>query len=265
MDSYNLPLLAQGLPVRSIATGTRLVNEERVQTDRGDVYMIRPCYLDGFIVLADVSVPTYAGALVTLRAGGQGLLIDSIIDNWGAQVDRGADVDQLIRVDLSDAQTFEETIDFSTAGVNVVNVTYQTVLYYTNPAHDRFLQSFKWGSGLGLKRRTYVGSISAGPAPTGLFAVVGDTIPTGNGNVIGVQLQFYPLVAVNGFTLTLIVNGVAIIQDVSANYFNVLSQINPQFFRVLLQPGSTFALLANSGGTVPGVEFRASVTFFFEN
>ena len=250
-------LLCQGFePLTAPVTST--VNEQYViRTDRGTVKALDVMDFE----LDNNLIPDNE---VTVTAGGQDLLVDIPLAQYIYNFALGNMQDHLTRVILKDAQTINMKIlnrDF------VDEQSAQLQVFYTDQAHEKYLKSFEWGNGLGLKRRSYrLSGIGGNPPPGTIFTFnLEQTIPRQNGPIIGFSI-FTDLAPNNAVNVRhdLFINGVSAVENISG--LNAVPECQRQQFiyRVGLQPGSTFELIVRQYDTIlDGASYF--VTFYFAN
>jgi len=262
VNSVHVPvLLAQGLPVTQVNRNARTEQRDVIRTDRGDIKEMLPLQLEDASLFIAQTNPD--GSTWTVLAGGQELLTNVPAQKFNYSNDWGNKLDDRIFVKMNDAQTILQRwnyLDFD--GRSLISIRCQLVLYYTTRAHEHFLKNFKWKRGLGLKRLSEKLTLALGSS--GLQTLSG-TLPTGNGNIIGFSIYISGShTDIVQETVTLFINEVSAIEDVSGLYFANGSQVEPYIFKALYMAGSTFRL--QSSRTPPTADkVYYSLTFYFDN
>jgi hypothetical protein len=256
-------LLCQGFdPILTtpVVVGDENTNREQyvIRTDRGTVKAL------DVMNTGEIDASLIPDNEITVTAGGQDLLVNMPLANYLYSFALGNMQDHLTRVILKDAQTLDVNLknrDF------VEDAEAQVQVFYTDKKHEEFLNAFKWGNGLGLKRRSYrLAGIGGNPPPGTVFDfnLVG-TIPRQNGPIIGFSI-FTDLAPNNAQVVRhdLFINGVSALENISG--LNAVPECQRQQFiyRVGLQPGSSFELKVRQYDTIlDGASYF--VTFYFAN
>jgi hypothetical protein len=234
------------------------VEQYVIRTDRGTVKAL------DVMNVGEIDASFIPDNEVTVTAGGQDLLVDMPLAQYLYNFQLGNMNDHITRVILKDAQTVNMKLlnrDF------VEDAEAQLQVFYTDKAHENFLNAFKWGNGLGLKRRSYrLSGIGGNPPPGTVFDFkLEQTIPRQNGPIIGFSI--FTDLAPNNAQLVrhdLFINGVSALENISG--LNAVPECARQqyIYRVGLQPGSTFELIVRQYDTIlDGASYF--VTFYFAN
>ena len=250
-------LLCQGFDPLTVAATLTDTEQYVIRTDRGTVKGID-------IMDYELDANFIPDHEVTVSAGGQDLLVNMPLAQYIYSFALGNMQDHITRVILKDAQTLDMKILNRDA---VEDATAQLQAFYTDKAHEKFLSEFKWGNGLGLKRRSYrLSGIGGNPPPGTVFTFnLEDTIPRQNGPIIGFSIftDLQPSDAAD-VRHDLFINGVSAVENIVG--LNAVPECQRQqyIYRVGLQPGSTFELIVRQYGTIldGGSYF---VTFYFAN
>lgn len=260
IDQRTPVLLQQGfLDFAAIGGGILISNKEyRARTDRGFLkyWDMVPGTMDTPELNQDVRM--------TLAAGGQNLLEEEQLGMWSPQAQFGKDKNWRVRSIVNNAQTIQFTMD----GTNAI-LEQQAILIvsYSTPAHEKFLKTiFKQKFGLGLKRKTYLLKVPA-LTPVGDISVE-DILPRNNGAIIGVGISnAYDLLGTTELSqqfMNVSIDGINIIENVPATYYNLAEGRENYLQPVLLRPGSTLTFSAKI--LTPTVtDIYHSVTFYFDN
>jgi len=252
-------LLQQGfLPILSNSGGVILATEEyRARTDRG--------YLKYFDVIPGTNDTPELNQDVrfTLGAGGQVLVENEMLGMWSPLSQFGKDKKWRIRSIVNNAQTIQFSLDSANASLEQQAIL---IASYSTKYHEAFLKQFKLKWGLGLKRKSFVLKIPAG-TPVGNISI-DDILPRNNGLIIGVGISnAYDIIGTQELTtqfMNLAIDGVNIIEDVPALYYNYLVGRETFLQPILLRPGATFNF--NSNLLSPALnDIFHTVTFYFDN
>jgi len=253
-------LLCQGFATFSLNPTEILTFQYTIATDRGRV---RALDMNDVSQVYDEAI--FNLAQFTLLAGSQELLTDEPLNRYGYRNNLSFKQWQQTDVILNNAQTLSLRVDNNNGG-SLALAQGQVLAFYTDKEHTAYRKAFKWGKGLGLKRRSYVIETPIiAMVPGQVIATLRGTIPRRNGNIIAVSLLM-----VNEFLraieMTLSINGITAIQEVNSTYFSRMNQREPWIFPVYIQPGATFEL--NIIGALTQALPRtgqAVVCFYFDN
>jgi len=254
-------LLCQGFPSFSIAPATQTTFQYTIATDRGTVRA-----LDMNDIGTSFDEANYNLSRFTLVAGSQEVLRDEPLSRYGYRTNLSFKQWQQTDVYLNNAQTLSLNVDNTNGGGLIALAQGQVLAFYTDREHDEYRKQFKWGTGLGLKRRSFEAPIPiVAPAVNDVVARVTGNVPRRNGNIIAVSILVV-CDQLSSLEATLSINGITAIQEVNATYFSRLNQREPWIFPVYIQPGATFdlSIVSRLGVALPTVA-EAYVTFYFEN
>jgi hypothetical protein len=265
VNYYPLPLLVQGSAPLRVLSGAIQELIFNTETGRGDIYALN--VFNSFPVIYPPYPVSGTGGQLSLIAGGQNIFQDVSADSFAALPSPGNFVRAYTPVNLGASQNIR-LIGDATATSAGANLVLQTLIYYTNNEHQKFVKAYKRKSNLGAKRQSF--RLRVNNNTSGVFTLPG-VVPKFQGVVTGVQIQlakgdaFDTDIRDGRLTLDFAVNGVNIIQNVNAQYFALQSMQRPQFFPVLIEPASTFLLTANLTTGVLNDDLDIFLTFYFDN
>jgi hypothetical protein len=262
-------LLQQGIdPLQmQIAVNRNVTESFRVRTDRGYLKHIDMFPFDNSTATLRQNLP------VTLNLGGQNLVENSNSGIWSILSQFGKDYRWQIRSKFNSGQ-----IGFLNINGNdpkapaVADQTMQVILKYSTPAHELFLKNNKLKYGQGLKRRSYTSVIPV-TAVAGVTTVLTEELPRNNGRIIGVALSLnsdindavlHPNLELANAFVTLNIDGVAIIENVSSIYYSYQNGRDYYYQPCCINAGGTMELNVTQT-TVNTTEFYMNVTFYFDN
>ncbi len=263
----NVPvLLQQGFDPLTVAGGGSGDSNFRLLTDRGyskyfDIYSFN----NTATALAD-------NCQATLNVGGQNLVQDTNLPYWTSSYQYGRDHKFRIRAEFSDGQTGTLNINGANTPNSATEQSAQVIVYYCTNEHKSFLQNFRMKFGQGLKRRQYYHVVPS-VATTNNISNSSFTAPRNNGPIqaIGVSTVVslndavnYPNLEQHRTQVSIISDGIEIIKDVSATYYQAETGRDYFVQPINIEPGSTFTIqtvtpLANT------TSFQVYLTLFFDN
>jgi hypothetical protein len=262
-------LLQQGFApaVMQIAVN-RVVNQPfRIRTDRGYLK-----HLD-FFPFDNRQIPVADNLPITLNLGGQNLVENSQIGLWSILSQFGKNHTWQIRSKFSEGQVgFIQVNGNDSKAPAIADQTIQLVAKYSTPQHEAYLKNFRLKYGQGLKQRSYTSLVPA-TGGTNVVTTITEELPRNNGTIIGVGISLNEdindVVAHPGFELsnafiTLNIDGVAIIENVSSIYYSWQNGRDYFLQPVCINPGATMELniLQTTINTTP---FKVNVRFYFGN
>lgn len=267
-NSDKPPLLIQGfaIQVTSIAFAI-LVDRKTFQTkvNRGIVSFIdyQTTSLDQWangLIEADFNAST-----IDCVAGGQEILVNEPAERYNYVLDLGDKKEHKIPVIINGGQSITSTLQLpdltSSLGANPL-YTAQLLLHYSTRKHEEWVKKYShFGSGLGLKRRSYRLNIPAG-SPTDVYRL-DDVIPKNQGKVIGFSF-LTETDNPTGLFINFSVDDLGLVENVCSFRWSRLNQRDPYIMWVDLNPGSTFELAVNKNGGSAQTE-NVYVTFYFDN
>ncbi|NNE33319.1 MAG: hypothetical protein HKN40_13225 [Winogradskyella sp.] len=261
-------LLQQGFDLLTNGAAGFTSNDFRLSTDRGiskyfDIYSINNTV---------AALQDNCGA--TLNVGGQNLVQDTQLSYWTSSFQYGRDHKFRVRANYSDGQTGTLTIDGTNTPVSAQEQTAQVIVYYETPAHKMYVQNFRMPFGQGLKRRTYYHTVAQN-AVGGSISSSTFTAPRNNGSIgaVGV-LTVVPLDDAVNFPnleqsrtlVTITVDGIEIIQNVSATYYQAETGRDYYIQPIQIQPGATFNIQTTSQNNIGAAQqFQVYLTLYFDN
>ena len=265
----NPVLLQEGFaPVQITPPGVLTgFGEFRLTTDRGDLK-----YFD-FFPLNYAPAEIIDPAFVTISLGGQNLVQDENLAQWGNNFQFGRDHKWQIRSKFSDGQIGNVFLngqnEFLPSGQDHI---LQVVAKYTSRQHEKYLNNFHLKFGQGLKRRQYFHVVPNVGAVNNITQTQ-YVSPRNNGQIIGVAVSVVvPLndpvnYANNEQNLTfvdILADGVEIIKNVSTSYYNMENGRDYYLQPMCINPGATFTIrtttaLANT------TQFNVFLDLYFDN
>lgn len=262
-------LLQQGFDLLAIAgSGGFGTTDFRLSTDRGyskffDIYSINN---------SDDALKDNCQA--TLNVGGQNLVQDSNLPYWTSSYQYGRDHKFRIRANYSDGQTGTLTLDGTNTPNNSQEQTAQVIVFYETPAHAAYLKNFRMPFGQGLKRRQYYHTVAQNTTG-GSVSSSSFTAPRNNGSIgaIGVltvvslrDTVTYPNLGQSKTLVTITVDGIEIIQNVSATYYQAETGRDYYIQPISIAPGATFEIKTQSQTNISAAQqFQVYLTLFFDN
>ncbi len=261
-DIKNPPLLLQGFRHQAINAG--VINEDpdtfQLEVNRGVVTAIDYSSINVAALAAPMDETLWNDATISLSAGGQELIQAVAAERFGYNVDIGNEKEQKIWTWLNGGQVLESILKISaTSNAPVPNIRTQLQCYYSTEWLEDWRKKFVWKNGVGLKRRSYVVSQ---PITAGTLTLE-NVLPKNQGDVIGFSILY---LAANAFEalVTLNIDGIAIIKNVSGERFSRFWQRDPQTFLIPLLPGSTFQLSVDQPNLTGNIG-RVFLEFYFDN
>ncbi len=265
----NPVLLQEGFDVVAIGIpGTPTgFGDFRLTTDRGDLK-----YLD-FFTLDYTRAAIASTCFATISLGGQNLVQDTNVSQWGNNFQFGRDHKWQIRAKFSDGQIGNiflngQREDFPATASQQI----QVVAKYTSRQHEKYLNNFHLKFGQGLKRRQYPHTV------TNVAAV--DNIeetqyisPRNNGQIIGIGISVvvdlldaaaFPNNEQNFTFVDILADGVEIIKNVSTSYFNMSNGRDYYLQPMCINPGATFTIRTRSALANTTV-FNVFLDLYFDN
>lgn len=259
----NPPLLLQGFAFQSVFAG--VTNEDRQQftleTNRGVVYAIDYEAVNLAIFAAGQDEINWNDATITCLAGGQELLRDNPAERFGYSYDIGNQAEQRVLTWINGGQVVDSILKIDAASIATIpNIAAQFLAYYSTQELEEWRKGFKWKNGEGLKRRTY--SVEWTNAESGTFTIE-DVLPKNQGDIVGFSILNMGASIYEAF-VTLNVDGIELIKNVTGLRFSRWSQRDPRVFPIPLNPGSTFKLDCLNPNTSAN-EGKLFLTFYFDN
>lgn len=261
-QSANLPLLLQGFPLQTVTTPATIENSQQFTTEvnRGIVIALDYVALNLAIILGQDET-FWNDARISVRAGGQDLLLDYPAEYFDYNIDLGNQAEQRIHVNINEGQVLESKLQISATSLAITrNIQVQLHAYYMTEKLQDFRNNFKWGKYNALKRRSYYGEQTALPNQV---VVIENTLPKNQGAIIGFSI-LYLSASIYEATVNLSIDGLNIIKNVNGVRFSRFWQRDPEVFIINLNPGSKFNLTVtnpNASGN-PGVIY---INFYFDN
>ena len=261
-------LLQQGFDLLTIAGGGFGSTDFRLSTDRGvskyyDIYSTN-----------NTTAGLQDNCQATLNVGGQNLVQDTNVPYWTSTYQYGRDHKFRVRASYSDGQTGTLTLDGTNTPNSAQEQTAQVVVFYETPAHKMYVQNFRMPFGQGLKRRQYYHQVAQN-AVGGSISASTFTAPRNNGSIgaVGV-LTVVPLVDAVNFVnneqhrtlVTITVDGIEIIQNVSATYYQAATGRDYYVQPIQIQPGATFTIQTQTQSNITAAQqFQVYLTLYFDN
>jgi len=262
----NVPvLLQQGFDFLTIGAGTQGTNDFRLATDRGyskyfDIYSI-----------ANTVLQLQDNCAATLNVGGQNIVQDSNFPFWTSTYQYGRDHKFLVRAEFSDGQTGTFTLNGTQVVASNQEQAGQIIVYYETKGHELFKKNFKLRYGQGLKRREFFHVVPVSALPNNI-SQTSFTAPRNNGNIIAIGVTtvvplvdvLYPNQEQHRTLVTILADGIEVIKDVSATYYQAETGRDMRIQPISIQPGATFTIQTESTIPIP-VRFLVYLTLFFDN
>lgn len=265
----NPVLLQEGFEVTNInPPGVRTgFTEFRLTTDRGDLK-----YLD-FYPLNYEANTIIDPAFVTISLGGQNLVQNSNLAQWGNNFQYGRDHKWQIRAKFSDGQIGNVFLNGQNEFLpSTQRHDVQVVAKYTSRQHEKYLNNFHLKFGQGLKRREYF-HIVPNVAAVDNISETQYVSPRNQGQIIGVAVSVvvplldagnYPANEQNFTFVDILADGVEIIKNVSTSYYNMSNGRDYYLQPMCINPGATFTIrtrtaLANT------TTFNVYLSLYFDN
>ena len=269
-NTQNPVLLQEGFePTRIVIPGTPVgFSDFRLTTDRGDLK-----YVD-FYTLDYRPTAIQSPCFATISLGGQNLVQDENVSNWGNNFQYGRDHKWQIRAKFSDGQIGNVFLNGQKEGLNATaSQQIQVVAKYTSRAHEKFLNNFSLKFGQGLKRRQYTHQVP-NVAVVDNISQTSYVSPRNQGNIIGLAVSVvvplediagnYPNNEQNFTFVDILADGVEVIKNVSSSYYNMANGRDYYLQPMCLNPGATFTIRTrtNLANTFPFVIF---LDLYFDN
>lgn len=265
----NPVLLQEGFDITQIIVPGTLAgfSEFRLTTDRGDLK-----YIDFYTL--DYSAQAIASTcFATISLGGQNLIQDENVSQWGNNFQFGRDHKWQIRSKFSDGQIGNVFLNGQKEGLNATaSQQIQVVAKYTSRQHEQFLNNFRLKFGQGLKRRQYVHSVE-NVAIANNISQSSFVSPRNQGQIIGVAVSVvvplldavnYPNNEQNFTFVDILADGVEIIKNVSTSYYNMANGRDYYLQPMCLNPGATFTIRTTS--VLPNTfRFQVYLDLYFDN
>ncbi len=262
-------LIQEGFDIGSVTVPALLTSQTnfRLATDRGYLK-----YLD-VIPLGYSNAQIQDNLKFTLNLGGQNLLQNENLPQWGVNYQNGRDHKWQVRAKFSDGQTgFINLNGNDESGIINESQRAQVIAKYSTDAHEAFLSTFRLKFGQGLKRREYVHQVPNVAVINNISSTQYVT-PRNNGQIIGLAVSVitllndgavYPNDEQNNTLVSVSIDGVDLIRNVSSCYYNMANGRDYYLNPVCINAGSTLeikteTLLAN---TTP---FFVYVNLYFDN
>lgn len=236
IEPYALPLLIQGHAPISAAIGATAEQTVTTATGRGHVYAV------DLISTRAKNLLTGNAGQVSLIIGGQDIYGTAGTDAFVNFAQPGNFVRSFTPVNVADAQTSRMIVNNNAA---VGLIVMQQLMYYTNKDHTEFANKYQRLSGLGQKR--FYNTLNLPAAAVGTIVQQG-VLPKNLGNINAVSVQLGNVGMNNAqvnnsdVLITILINGVEIIQNVTAKYFSIPSFKRPQVFPAYIESGSTYEI-----------------------
>lgn len=261
-DIKNPPLLLQGFRHQAVNAG--VINEDpdtfTLEVNRGVVVAIDYSSINLAIIAAGFDETLWNDAVINCNAGGQDMLQNVPAERFDYNVDLGNQKEQKVWTWLNGGQTIISNLSISsTSNAPVPNIRTQLHCYYSTEGLEQWRKTFTWKNGLGLKRRSYVVSQPNTPATL----TIENVLPKNQGMPIGFSILY---LATNAFEalVTLYIDGIAVIKDVSGERFSRFWQRDPLTFLLKMNPGSKFELSVVQPNTTSNIG-RVFLEFYFDN
>ena len=261
-------LLQQGFTQADLVILTnRVVNQPfRIRTDRGYLKHLDLFPYDNNVVFIQEKV------LATVNLGGQNLLEDANIGMWSILSQFGKNHTWQLRAKFNQGQTGFLTLNGNVPPLATRDQSVQLVAKYSTPAHEQFLKDFRLKYGQGLKQRQYQLDVPV-TAVAGTINRIQEELPRNSGSIIGIGISLveditdaviHPALELPNSFLTLSIDGVAIVENVSVIYYSYENGRDYYLQPVCINPGSQMELEILSNG-INTTAYNVGVTFFFGN
>ena len=260
-------LLQQGFdPAEMLVATNRVVNQSfRIRTDRGYLK-----HLDFFPFFNDI-ISVQDNLPITINLGGQNIIENSQIGMWSILSQFGKNHTWQLRAKFSEGQTgFIQVNGNDRNGPAVTDQTVQLIAKYSTPSHEQFLKDFRLKYGQRLKQRQYSLVVPA-TALTDVTTRLTEELPRNNGQIIGIGISLNSditdPVGINELPfafITIKIDGVAIIENVSAIYYSWQSGRDYYLQPICINPGATVEIECTQT-SINSVRFNINANFYFGN
>jgi len=258
-DSTMPVLLFKAYEEVSVNPGAKETFNFSIEKDRGTVN-----YVDFTVPYPDD--PTNDQPFrFTLKAGGQELTKDDNQSNYAYYMTRGRDEEERIRILLADRQRFELFVDNTLVGLPAL-ARIQLLTFYTTEAHQYFLKNFKWKFGLGLKKQSFLLTVTTADVPGAIPPKIVFTLPKFNNDVIALSMTSATNSAIIVGSRDFFVreNGVLIIDNYNGTFMLPNSGRRDWVFKKRISGGSAIEFICVTRTTPIANEFYF-ITFYFDN
>lgn len=264
-DSNVIPLLIEGFQeqfVNGAAGVYKDVKNFQLTQDRGVCIGID--FLAGNLSQYAIGVDevTWCDAQLSLKAGGQDLIVKEVAERYDYTLDLGEDDQVMIKTRLAGGQVLESTLELDPLTFSTLDVLSIFLLaHYSTKALENWKKNLTWKAGTGVKRQSFKlnidGTIIASPQ------TLSDVLPKNQGAIIGFSITVLSAELFN-YRFNLSVNGYQVVKNVPGLRFTRLSQRDPYIFFYPFDAGSKFDLSVQLGGLF-GNDGAALITFYFDN
>lgn len=264
-DSNVIPLLIEGFQeqfVNGAAGVYKDVKNFQLTQDRGVCIGID--FLAGNLSQYAIGVDeiTWCDAQLSLKAGGQDLIVKEVAERYDYTLDLGEDDQVMIKTRLAGGQVLESTLEMDPLTFSTLDVLSVFLLaHYSTKALENWKKNLTWKAGTGVKRQSFAlnidGTIIAGPQ------TLSDVLPKNQGPIIGFSITVLSAELFN-YRFNLSVNGYQVVKNVPGLRFTRLSRRDPYIFFYPFDAGSKFDLSVQLAGLY-GNDGVAFITFYFDN
>lgn len=260
-----VPILLQGFAQQTVNRAAAKFVDKRqfeITTDRGVV--TRLDYVSGTLqqFVQGVTEDIWIDATISLKGGGQDLLVGVAAERYDYALDLGDDKEMPIHLRLAGGQILESSLLLDPfSGSTAAYIQTQLQISYSNDELEEWRKTLTWKAGTGLKRRDFKLVV---PAGTDLKFSLEDIIPKNQGPIIGVSFLAMSAELFN-WNLDFSVNGILIIDNVNCLRFSRLSQREPYIFYYPFQAGTKFKADLNLDALISSNDGTFMITFYFDN
>jgi hypothetical protein len=265
-DSEVTPLLMQGFTIQRVAllplpflTDSKLF---KITQDRGVVVGLDYVAFNLLMMSNFVIEDEWNDCLVSLKGGGQDLLVNCLLERYDYSLDLGEDEEQLIHTRFTGGQTLESKLVIAAASLSTSpNISAQLIAYYSTKRLEEWKKTLTFPAGTGLKRQDFSFDI---PATLDLsFADTGE-LTKNQGPIIGVSILCQSAEIFN-WNVSLETNGIKIVDSVNGTRFSRLSQREPFILYYPFQAGSRFKWTIDIIAAIGANPGKITLTFYFAN
>lgn len=265
LDKGIVPILLQGFTQQVVNSGAATFVDKRqfeITTDRGVVTKLD--YVCGTLqqFVQGVTEDIWNDATISLKGGGQDLLVGVAAERYDYSLDLGDDKEMPIHLRLAGGQVLESVLELDAAsGSTAAYIQAQLQVSYSNQELEDWRKTLTWKAGTGLKRRDFKLTV---PLGLDMQFTLEDIIPKNQGSIIGVSFLAMSAECFN-WDLDFEVNGIKIVDNVNCLRFSRLSQREPYIFYFPFQAGTKFKAILNLQALISSNNGAFFVTFYFDN
>lgn len=264
-DSNVIPLLIEGFPQQAVNGAAGIYNDvKQFQTTQNRGVIVAIDYLAGNLSQFAVGVEevTWCDATISLKAGGQDLLVKEVAERYDYTIDLGQDNEVAIKTRLAGGQVLESRLEMDPLTTSTLDLlAIWMLLYYSTEDLEEWKKKMYFKAGTGVKRQSF--KLSIDPGIVGAPQTLSDVLPKNQGPIIGFSITVLSAELFN-YNFNLSVNGYQVVKNVTGLRFTRLSQRDPYIFFYPFDAGSKFDLSVELLALI-GNDGVAFITFYFDN